>query len=87
MVETPQFNVLEHNLVPEHRLLSKEEAHKVLDKLRITKDHLPKIRKSDACIKVLENVYGKPIDEGSIIEVIRKSETAEVAVAYRLVRG
>jgi DNA-directed RNA polymerase subunit H (RpoH/RPB5) len=35
LVETPQFNVLEHNLVPEHRLLSEEEAEAVLAKLRI----------------------------------------------------
>ena len=26
MVDTSQFNVLEHDLVPEHRLLSDEEA-------------------------------------------------------------
>lgn len=86
MVETPQINVLEHNLVPEHKLLSKEEAEQVLAKLRITKDQLPKIRKGDACIRVLEKIYGN-IDEGSIIQITRKSKTAEVAVAYRLVRG
>ncbi|QLH74813.1 MAG: DNA-directed RNA polymerase subunit H [Methanomassiliicoccales archaeon] len=87
MVETPQFNVLEHNLVPEHRLLSDEEAEAVLAKLKISKDQLPKIRKNDACIKVLEKISHTDIKEGSIIQITRKSKTAEVAVAYRLVRG
>jgi len=86
LVETPQFNALEHNLVPEHRLLTDEEAEAVLAKLRVTKDQLPKIRRSDACIKVLERINGE-IKEGSIIQITRKSKTAEVAVAYRLVRG
>jgi DNA-directed RNA polymerase subunit H len=86
LVETPQFNVLEHNLVPEHRLLSDEEAEAVLAKLKVSKDQLPKIRRSDACIKILEKINGE-IKEGSIIQITRKSKTAEVAVAYRLVRG
>ncbi len=85
IVEAPQFNVLEHNLVPEHRLLTKEEAQKVLTKLRVTKDQLPKIRRSDSCVRLLEDIRGQPIDEGSVIEIKRNSETAEVAVAYRLV--
>lgn len=78
------FNVLEHELVPEHYLLSEEEAEKVLEKLKLKKDQLPKIRRSDACIRVLENIYG-PIEEGRIIKVVRKSPTAERFVAYRLV--
>ncbi len=79
------FNVLKHDLVPEHYLLTPEEAEEVLNKLEIKRDQLPKIRKSDAAIKVLENVYGGPIDEGRIVKVVRKSETAEEFVAYRLV--
>ena len=78
------FNVLTHDLVPEHHLLSEEEAQEVLSKLKVTCDQLPKIRKSDAGIKVLEKIYG-PVDEGRIIKIIRKSETAEEFVAYRLV--
>ncbi|MCL1905314.1 MAG: DNA-directed RNA polymerase subunit H [Methanomassiliicoccaceae archaeon] len=78
------FNVLTHDLVPEHHLLSEEEAKEVLSKLKVTCDQLPKIRKTDAGIKVLENIYGS-IDEGRIVKIIRKSETAEEFVAYRLV--
>jgi len=78
------FNVLKHDLVPEHHLLSEEEAQEVLSKLKVTCDQLPKIRKSDAGVKVLENIFG-PIEEGRVIKIIRKSETAEEFVAYRLI--
>ena len=85
--EKKSFNILEHTLVPEHILLSEEEAAKVLADLKLTKDQLPKIRKSDAAIRALErtNTVGHPIEPGSIIKVVRKSETAEEFVAYRVV--
>jgi DNA-directed RNA polymerase subunit H len=78
------FNVLEHELVPEQYLLSEEEAGEVLSRMKLSRDQLPKIRHSDACIKILENIYG-PISEGRVIKVVRKSLTAEQFVAYRLV--
>jgi DNA-directed RNA polymerase subunit H len=78
------FNVLEHELVPEHYLLSEEEAEEVLSRMKLNKDQLPKIRHSDACIKILENIYG-PVTEGRVIRVVRKSLTAEQFVAYRLI--
>ena len=83
--ENISFNVLTHDLVPEHHLLSEEEAARVLSEKGISREQLPKIWKSDAAIKVLENVYGKPIAEGSVVKVVRKSPTAEEFVAYRLV--
>ena len=78
------FNILKHDFVPEHNLLSQEEAEAVLSKLKVTCDQLPKIRKSDAGIRVLEKICG-PIEEGRIVKIIRKSETAEEFVVYRLV--
>jgi DNA-directed RNA polymerase subunit H len=81
-----RFNVLEHQLVPEHRLVQDEEAERILKALKITKDQLPKIRKSDPVIQVLEKIEG-PIDEGRIIRVVRVSGTAGVSEAYRLVIG
>ena len=78
--------MLEHQLVPEHRLLAEEEAQRVLKALRITRDQLPKIRKTDPVIQVLERIEG-PIDEGRIIRVTRVSGTAGVSEAYRLVIG
>ena len=78
--------MLEHQLVPEHRLVAEGEAEEVLKKLRITKDQLPKIHRSDPVIQVLERIEG-PIEEGRIIKVVRLSGTAGVSEAYRLVIG
>ncbi len=85
MAENNSFNVLEHELVPEHHLLSEEEADAVLSKKGVSRDQLPKIRKSDPGIKVLESAHGHPIEEGSVVKIVRKSETAQEFVAYRLV--
>ena len=82
--ENISFNVLTHDLVPEHHLLSEEEAARVLSEKGISREQLPKIRKSDPGIKVLESIHG-PIDEGRVVKIVRKSETAEEFVAYRLV--
>ena len=78
------FNVLEHDLVPEHHLMSEEEAEQKLSELNITKDQLPKIRKGDACIRLLEKIHG-PIPEGSIIRIVRRSATEGSFEIYRLV--
>ncbi len=81
-----RFNVMEHQLVPEHRLVPEEEAERILKALKITRDQLPKIRKSDPVIQLLEKIEG-PIEEGRIIRVTRMSGTAGVSEAYRLVIG
>lgn len=85
------FNVLEHELVPEHRLLSREEAEAILKALRITRDQLPKIRKSDPVIRILEEIEVRdgrgPIEEGRIVKITRLSPTAGVFEAYRMVVG
>ena len=78
--------MLEHQLVPEHRLVPEAEAQEILKSLRITKDQLPKIHRSDPVIQVLERIEG-PIDEGRMIKVTRVSGTAGVSEAYRLVIG
>jgi len=78
------LNVLEHNLVPEHHLLSDDEAKKILAKMKIRMEQLPKIKRSDPCIRALETVHGD-IEAGRIIKIVRKSQTADVAVGYRLV--
>ena len=84
MGDEVQFNVFNHELVPAHHLLSEEEVKQVLANLKIDKDQLPKIRRNDPCIRLLEDKYG-PIKEGRVVKVIRKSLTSEVAIAYRLV--
>ena len=79
-----EFNVLEHELVPEHYLLKGEEAEKMLSELKLTKDQLPKIRLSDPCVVVLDKISGA-VSEGQIVKVVRRSPTNGVSVCYRLV--
>ena len=79
-----RFEVMNHIHVPEHRLLSPKEAEDVLAKYSISIEELPKIKRSDACIRSLELRVGE-IPRGSIVKVIRRSETAGISYAYRLV--
>lgn len=71
--------ILEHELVPKHELLSREEALKVLKELGVRPEQLPWIRASDPIAKLLG---AKP---GDIVRVTRKSPTAGISVAYRFV--
>jgi DNA-directed RNA polymerase subunit H len=76
---------MEHEMVPEHYLLDEKEAEEVLKRLKIGREQLPKIRRDDPCIKFLEKSLEEPIEEGRIVKIIRKSPTAGVFVAYRVV--
>lgn len=77
-------NVMLHDLVPEHTLLSGKEAEELLKKLKVSADQLPKIRKDDPVLQILEMVEG-PIEEGRIVKITRKSESAGMSVVYRMV--
>ncbi|MEE9223314.1 MAG: DNA-directed RNA polymerase subunit H [Thermoplasmata archaeon] len=77
------FNVMEHQLVPEHRLLSEKEAKKVISDLKISKEQLPKIKFTDPCIKILNQ--NEEVKEGMVVKIIRASETAGRSMAYRLI--
>ncbi len=74
-----KFDILSHNLVPEHTTLSEEEAKKLLEKYNVSKAQLPKILKSDPAIKHLEP---KP---GDIIKIARPSPTTGKTEFYRAV--
>jgi len=76
---TKKFNVLEHELVPDHVLLSEDEVAEVLNKYNISKGQLPKIKSSDVVVKQID---AKP---GDVVKITRKSLTAGTATAYRLV--
>ncbi len=79
-----EFNVLEHELVPEHHLMPEKEVGKVLKKYGLTKDQLPKIRLPDPCILALDAISG-PVEEGMVVRIVRRSATSGVSVCYRLV--
>ncbi|HMK47007.1 MAG TPA: DNA-directed RNA polymerase subunit H [Methanocella sp.] len=76
---TKKFNVMEHELVPEHILLGEDETEELLKQYNISKGQLPKIKTSDVVVK---QINAKP---GDVIKIIRNSLTAGRAVAYRLV--
>lgn len=75
-----KIDILQHNLVPEHTILSEEEAQEVLDDLNVRVDQIPKILPTDPVVKAI----GAKL--GDILKITRKSETAGVFVAYRVVR-
>ncbi len=79
-----KFNVLEHELVPEHYLVPAEEEEQILKEIKVKKENLPKIRKSDPVLRVLERKYGH-IPVGSLIKIVRNSPTAGRIVVYRVV--
>ncbi|ABN69902.1 DNA-directed RNA polymerase, subunit H [Staphylothermus marinus F1] len=72
-------NILEHELVPKHEVLSVREAAELLRKLKIKPAQLPWISIDDPVVKAIK---AKP---GDIIRIIRKSPTAGEAIAYRYV--
>ncbi|MFQ6020479.1 MAG: DNA-directed RNA polymerase subunit H [Candidatus Aenigmatarchaeota archaeon] len=73
------MNVLKHILVPKHVILKDEEKKKLLEKLKVVPEQLPKIYTKDPISKALG------AKEGDIIKIIRKSPTAGVTTYYRLV--
>ena len=74
-----KFAIKDHEMVPEHILLSSEEGKEVLDALGIEAPRLPKIHVNDPAAKEI----GAKV--GDVIKVIRTSSTARQSVFYRLV--
>ncbi len=79
-----KFNVLEHEIVPEHHLVPIDEEDSLLKKLNVSKDNLPKISINDPTIKALEEIHGK-LEPNRIIKIIRKSPTAGFYEYYRVI--
>lgn len=73
------FNVLDHEMVPEHNIMNEEEVRTLLETYRITLEQLPKIFHDDPAVRAIK---AKP---GNVIKIIRSSHTAGRAESYRLV--
>ncbi|MDX9693450.1 MAG: DNA-directed RNA polymerase subunit H [Methanothermobacter sp.] len=73
-------DILKHQLVPEHVILSEEEAKKVLEEMKIHAEQLPRIRTDDPVVKAIG------AKEGDILKIIRESPTAGRFVTYRIVQ-
>lgn len=74
-----KLNVLEHAMVPDHKIMSEDEVSDLLARYNITTEQLPKIYHDDPAVKTI----GANADD--VIRIIRASHTAGRAEAYRLV--
>jgi DNA-directed RNA polymerase subunit H len=80
------FNLLNHELVPEHHVLDDKEEKEALAKAGVTKDMLPRILRDDPVVRFLEEHQG-PIQPGRVVRIVRKSFTAGISTVYRVVAG
>jgi DNA-directed RNA polymerase subunit H len=72
-------DILKHKLVPDHSILSKTEANKVVKQLKVHQEQLPKIKVDDPVVKEIG------AKSGDILKITRKSHTAGKFITYRLV--
>jgi len=73
------FNILEHKLVPEHRIMSQPEITNLYEKYNITDDQqLPEICRFDPVIML---IGARP---GNVIEITRPSRMSITSKYYRL---
>jgi DNA-directed RNA polymerase subunit H (RpoH/RPB5) len=74
-----QFNVLEHSLVPPHRVLSNDEKIAVMKQYNIMKDEdFPDLQRFEPVAKAIG------IRPGEVCEILRPSKTAVSAPYYRI---
>ena len=74
-----QFNILNHTLVPSHRVLSDEEVQKVKNRYNVMDDNqFPDISRFDPVAQVIG------IRPGQVCEIIRPSKTAIEGYYYRI---
>ena len=74
-----KLNVLDHVMVPDHKIMSEDEVTELLTRYNISTDQLPKVYHDDPAVKTI----GASADD--VIRIIRASHTAGRAEAYRLV--
>jgi len=79
VTEKKHYEIMAHELVPEHIVLSEKETKELLTEFGITQDQLPKLLHNDPAAIACG---AKP---GDILKIIRKSHTAKEAIVYRLV--
>jgi len=76
---TVELNVLKHEMVPEHSIMSEDDVKMLFSRYQIGPEHLPKIYHDDPAVQAV----GARISD--VIKIVRKSLTAGRAEAYRLV--
>ena len=74
-----QFNILDHGLVPPHRVLNEDELQKVKKRYNIMDNkQFPEISRFDPVAVVIG------IRPGEVCEIIRPSKTAIEGIYYRI---
>jgi DNA-directed RNA polymerase subunit H (RpoH/RPB5) len=73
------INILEHDLVPKFKILSKEEKKQILERFKTRDDKLPKVLESDPVVKKLNAKVG------DVLEIVRQSDVSGESVYYRIV--
>ncbi|MGE4374094.1 DNA-directed RNA polymerase subunit H [Methanoculleus receptaculi] len=73
------LDVLKHEMVPDHQIMSEDEVAELLTTYRISLEQLPKIYHDDPAVKAIRG------EVGNVIRIIRDSRTAGRAEAYRIV--
>lgn len=75
----PLHQITKHDLVPDHIIITEKEKAQLLQQYKIEANQLPKILDEDP---VIRSIGAKP---GQVVKIIRKSDTAKTATAYRFV--
>lgn len=76
MTKKKKIDVLLHELVPKHYLLTKEETKELLEKFKISVTDLPQMFEKDP---VAIAIGAK---EGDVVKIVRQSETTVKSVDY-----